>query len=203
MTSEQYYYPYFFNQLDFNNSIEKFGLNTKAIFDKNTKLAKELIITKKTKFKIFGKEKELLKIPFGTLLMIVENELIFWNVDEEIINIYKINLIQLDENIEPTNSQINVSEMILGTNIHQKKLELNNFVTFVRKNDLKYDLPYFERYVILIIKNEVIKLIPFDKFNKLGGDYGYVWPAIAKIDLESKILYGKGMRMDDFELQIE
>jgi hypothetical protein len=70
--------------------------------------------------------------------MIVENELIFWNVDEEIINIYKINLIQLDENIEPTNSQINVSEMILGTNIHQKKLELNNFVTFVRKNDLKY-----------------------------------------------------------------
>lgn len=203
MTSEQYYYPYFFNQSVFNNSIEKFGLNTKAIFDKKTKLTKELIITKKNKFKIFSNEKELLKIPFGTFLMIVENELIYWNVDEEILNIYKINLIELDENVEPTNSQINVSEMILGTNIHQTNLELNNFVTFVRKNDLKYDLPFYEKYVIAIIENEVIKLIPFDKFNKLGGDYGYVWPAIAKIDLESKILYGKGMRMDDFELQIE
>ena len=48
MTSEQYYYPYFFNQLNFNDSIKKFGLNSLVIFDKKTELAKELIITKKT-----------------------------------------------------------------------------------------------------------------------------------------------------------
>ena len=203
MTSEQYYYPYFFNQLNFNDSIKKFGLNSLVIFDKKTELAKELIITKKNRFNLFGKEKELLKIPFGTLLMIVENELIYWKIDEEIIDIVKINLNELNENIQSMNFKIDISKMSLGTNIYQTYLGLNNFATFVRKNDLKYDLPYYESYVIVIIENEKVKLIPYDKFNKLGGDYGYVWPAIAKIDTQNKKLYGKGMRMDDFELELE
>ena len=203
MTPEQYYYPYFFNQYDFNDSIKKFGLNTKVTIDKKTELTNELIITKRNEFTLFGKEKELLKIPFETLLMIVENELIYWKIDGEKIDITKINLNELSQNIESINSKINISKMNLGTNIFQTYLGLNNFVTFVRKNDLKYDLPYYEKYVIVIIENESIKLIPYDKFNKLGGDYGYVWPAIAKIDIENKKLYGKGMRMDNFELKLE
>ena len=83
------------------------------------------------------------------------------------------------------NFKIDISKMSLGTNIYQTYLGLNNFATFVRKNDLKYDLPYYESYVIVIIENEKVKLIPYDKFNKLGGDYGYVWPAIAKIDTQN------------------
>ena len=203
MTSKQYYFPYFFNQIELNNSIKKYGLNTLVIFDKKTEMANELIITKREKFNLFGKEKQILKISFGTILMIVDDELIYWNIDEEVIDIVKINLTELSQNIESMNSKIDISKMNLGNNTYQTYLGLNNFVTFVRKNDLKYDLDYYENYVIVIINNENIKLIPFEKFNKTGGDYGYVWPAIAKIDIANKMLYGKGMRMQNFELKIE
>jgi len=203
MTPEQYYFPYFFNQIELNNSIKKYGLNTLVIFDKKTEIAKELIITKKERFNLFGKEKQILKIPFGTILMIVDDELIYWNIDDEIIDIVKINLTELSQNIESMNSKIDISKMNLGNNTYQTYLGLNNFVTFVRKNDLKYNQEYYENYVIVIINNENIKLIPFENFNKTGGDYGYVWPAIAKIDIENKMLFGKGMRMQNFELKIE
>ena len=202
MTSEQYYFPYFFNQIELNNSIKKYGLNTLVIFDTKTEMAKELIITKREKFNLFRKEKQILKFPFGTILMIVDDELIYWNIDEEVIDIVKINLIELSQNIESMNSKIDISKMNLGNNTYQTYLGLNNFVTFVRKNDLKYDLDYYENYVIVIINIENIKLIPFEKFNKTGGDYGYVWPAIARIDILNKKLYGKGMRMTDFEFEL-
>ena len=203
MTSEQYYFPYFFNQIEFNNSLKKYGLNTFVIFNKKTEIAEELIITKREKFNLFGKEKHILKISFGTTLMFVDNELIYWNIDEEIIDIVKINLTKLNQNIESMNSKIDISKMNLGENIYQTYLGLNNFVTFVRKNDLKYDLDYYENYVVVIINNENIKLIPFEKFNKTGGDYGYVWPAIARIDIHNKKLYGKGMRMTNFEFELK
>ena len=202
MTSEQYYFPYFFNHREFNNSLKKYGLNTLVIFNKKTEIAEELVITKKGTFNLFGKEKHVLKISFGTTLMIADNELIYWNIDEEVIDIVKINLTELTQNIESMNSKIDISNMNLGNNIYQTYLGLNNFVTFARKNDLKYDLDYYENFVVVVINNENIKLIPFEKFNKIGGDYGYVWPAIAKIDVNNGKLYGKGMRMTDFEIEL-
>lgn len=188
--------------MEFNNSIEKYGLNTLVTFDKKTEMATELIITKRERFNFFRKEKQILKIPFHTKLMIVDDELIYWNINEEIIDIVKINLIELSQNIESMNSKIDISKMDLGNNTYQTYLGLNNFVTFVKKENLKYDREYYENYVILIINNENIKLIPFEEFNKTGGDYGYVWPAIARIDVEKQILFGSGMRMGNFELKL-
>jgi hypothetical protein len=203
MTSEQYYFPYFFDQKDLNKSLEKYGLSTLITFDKKSKLANDLIITERKSFNLFGNEREIVKFPFHTILMIANDELIYWKINEEIIDIGKINLIDLLQNIETTNSKIDISKMSLGDNIYQTYLGLNNFVTFVKKNDLVYDQDYYENYVIVIVNNENIKLIPFEKFNKTGGDYGYVWPAIARIDNQKKILYGKGIRMNNFEFAIE
>ena len=47
-----------------------------------------------------------------------------------------------------------------------------------------------------------INIIPFDWFNTTGGDYGYVWPAVAQINLKNFELTGKGMRMADFKVQL-
>lgn len=200
MTPEQYYFPFFFDQIDFNRSLKKFDLSSKILFNSKTKMADKLIITEKKSF--FKKAKELLEIPFWATLMIVDNELIYWKKEEDSIDITKINLIELKDVIESQNSKINISEINLGENFYQSYLELNNFVTFIRKSSLKYDGDYYENYVIIIINKECIKLIPFESFNKKGGDYGYVWPAIARLNLKSNRLYGKGMRMSDFEIDL-
>jgi hypothetical protein len=74
-------------------------------------------------------------------------------------------------------------------------------VTFVRKEDLTYHQEYFERFAIVIINTSDINIIPFDWFNKTGGDYGYVWPATAR--MEKNRLYGQGMRMANFSLELD
>ena len=165
-------------------------------------MAEKLIIIEKQKFNFLRKEKELLQIPFWTTLMVVDEELIYWNTEEDYVNIVKINLTELRIDLVSQNSKIDISNMDLGNNIYQTYLGLNNFVTFVRKSDLKYNQEYFENFVIMIINETQINLIPFDDFNKKGGDYGYVWPATAAIDVDNKKLYGKGMRMNDFEVKL-
>ncbi|WP_430401180.1 hypothetical protein [Flavobacterium sp.] len=204
MTPEQYYFPYFFNQKELNKSIRKIGLNTLVKFDIKTKMAKELIITKKREFKFFwsSEEKNLLSIPFGTSLMIIDNEIIFWKTETDFIEISKANLLELENEPKIFNTKINISKLEIGQNIFNTELDLNNFVTFLRKDDLKYDQDYYENFVILIINKENVELVPFDTFNKKGGDYGYVWPAIARIDVGKKIIYGKGMRMSDFTIEL-
>ena len=202
MTPKQYYFPYFFNQNELNKSLKEFGLSTKVVIDRKTKMANRLIITETTKFNLFKKENELLEIPFGTTLMIVNSELIYWKTEEDIIDIVKVDLKELRNAVETQNSVINISTMKIGNNVYQSYLGLNNFVTFVRKSNLKYDQEYFENFVIIIINQQDIKLIPYEEFNKKGGDYGYVWPAILRMDIENKKLYGKGMRMTDFEINI-
>ena len=202
MTPKQYYFPYFFNQNELNKSLKEFGLSTKVVIDRKTKMANRLIITETTKFNLFKKENELLEIPFWTTLMIVNSELIYWKTEEDIIDIVKVDLKELRNAVETQNSVINISTMKIGNNVYQSYLGLNNFVTFVRKSNLKYDQEYFENFVIIIINQQDIKLIPYEEFNKKGGDYGYVWPAILRMDIENKKLYGKGMRMTDFEINI-
>jgi len=203
MSSKQYYFPYFFDESELNQSLEKFGLTAKIVIDKRSEMGENIIITEKKNFNLFRKEKELLQIPPWTTLMIVDEELIYWNTDENNVDIVKINLTKLKTNVVSQNSKIDISNMDLGNNIFQTSLGLNNFVTFVRKSDLKYNQEYFENFVIMIINEARINLIPFDNFNKKGGDYGYVWPATARIDIENKKLYGKGMRMDDFEIKLD
>ena len=202
MTFKQHYFPYFFDQSQLNKSLEKFGLTTKIVINRRSKMAEKLIIIEKQKFNFLRKEKELLQIPFWTTLMVVDEELIYWNTEEDYVNIVKINLTELRIDLVSQNSKIDISNMDLGNNIYQTYLGLNNFVTFVRKSDLKYNQEYFENFVIMIINETQINLIPFDDFNKKGGDYGYVWPATAAIDVDNKKLYGKGMRMNDFEVKL-
>src|SRR5205085_5183894 len=123
--------------------------------------------------------------------------------DTEILDVSQINLQQLHEPTSPENIKVDISQLQLGQNHLNNTLGLKDFATFIRKEDLKYDQEHFERFVIVTINQSCISLIPFDKFNKTGGDYGYVWPAIARVDKNTKKLYGQGMRMADFEVDID
>ena len=91
----------------------------------------------------------------------------------------------------------------LGHNKIDTGLDLIDFVTYIRKQDLKYDQDYYEKFVIVFINKDHINILPFDWFNKSGGDYGYVWPATAQFDKERNKLYGQGMRMGDFTVDID
>lgn len=91
----------------------------------------------------------------------------------------------------------------LGQNRFDTHLDLDDFVTYVRKENLKYDQNYYEKFVLVFIAKGSITIIPFDWFNKSGGDYGYVWPATAQFEKEKNKLYGRGMRMSNFVIDIE
>ena len=202
MTSQQYYFPYFFDQFQVNDALKIFGVKTKVFFNKKTKMADRLILIPRKKFRFFAREKTFLELLPGTSLMIINNDLIFWSTDEDAIEIQKVDLTSLQAFAETKKISINISELKLGNNDFNNDLGLDNFVSFIRKSDLKYDLDYFENFVIIIISGSIIELLPFDSFNKTKGDYGNVWPAVARIDTAHNKLIGRGMRMTDFEIDL-
>jgi hypothetical protein len=59
---------------------------------------------------------------------------------------------------------------------------------------------YYETFAIVVTENKSIDIIPFDWFNKTGGDYGYMWPATAQVNIQNRELESKGMRMADFKV---
>lgn len=126
--------------------------------------------------------------------------LLIWKTEEDLIRLSKISL--NNGLIKKVDFNINLADFQLGKNQLSVDYGLTNFVTFVRKKDIKYNLDYFETFVILMIDQININIIPFDWFNTTGGDYGYVWPAVAQINLKNFELTGKGMRMADFKVQL-
>lgn len=203
MTAQQYYFPYFFDQFQFNDALKIFGLKTKVFFNKETKMAEKLILIQRRKFTFFAREKTLLELLSGTSLMIVGNHLIYWKTDQDEIEVQKVDLTSLQAFAETKKVTFHIKDMNLGKSEYDNDLDLKNFVSFVRKSDLKYDLDYFENFAVIIINDSNIRLLPYDSFNKLKGDYGYVWPAIAQIDTINNILVGKGMRMEEFEIDLK
>ena len=93
----------------------------------------------------------------------------------------------------------------LKTGLNKTGLDtgLNYFVTFARKSGLKYDQQKHDNFVIVVINDASVTLVPFDWFNMNGNDQGYIWPAIAQLDLRKQKLRGNGMRMNYFEIDLE
>ena len=191
-TARQYYFPYFFNQYKFNKELARFKLSSEVIFNSKTEMPSELIITgagKKVEFK------------FGSRLMIDGSHLIIWRTEEDLLTVSKISLSKLDF-VNDNVLDIHLKELKLGKNEIINDLSLQNFVTFERMDGLKYELDFYESFVIVIINGNEVELVPFDWFNKTGGDYGYVWPAIAQLDIARNELKGSGMRMGDFRIKL-
>jgi hypothetical protein len=100
------------------------------------------------------------------------------------------------------NERLDLRQFSLGQNKFKSSLDINELVLFARKTELKYNQDYYEKFVIVVIDLDKIEITPFDWFNKTGGDFGYVWPAVARYDRKNRKLYGRGMRMNDFVIEI-
>ncbi len=202
MTPSQFYFPYFFNLDKFNKALSPFGLSSNVTYKENTDIVENLIINKNA-ISFHKSKTTLFTIPFGTTLMIRGDILNHWSTDYDTLDITQIQLSDLANTLNTTNKKINLLEFSLGHNKIDTGLELIDFITYVRKEDLRYEQDYYERYVLVFINKEDINMLPFDWFNKKGGDYGYVWPATAQFDKERNKLYGQGMRMADFTVTLD
>lgn len=203
MTPSQFYFPYFFNLDKFNKALSPFGLSSYVTNNDKTKMPEDLIITEKKALSFLKSKTTLLTIPFGATLMVHNDKLNYWSTDYDTLDITQIQLSSLSNTPITTNKKIDLLKFSLGHNKVDTGLDLNDFVTYVRKEDLKYDQDYYEKFVLVFINKDDINILPFDWFNKTGGDYGYVWPATAQFDKERNKLYGHGMRMGDFTVDID
>jgi hypothetical protein len=195
MTPFQHFFPYFFDLDKFNKELKPLQLYSYVTSESKTKMPESLVLSK------HGSKDVLLSISFGTTLMVQGDKLLFWQSDYDLLDISVIQLINISQQPNQLNRKIDLLKFKLGHNQIDHYLNLCDFVTFVRKEDLKYEQDYYEKFVIVIINNDDINIIPFDWFNKTGGDYGYVWPATARLDKGK--LYGQGMRMNDFTVELD
>jgi hypothetical protein len=192
-TPIQYCFPYFFDESEFKRNIQQFGLYYKLSINEEKGIYNPLTL--------FDDHNFNLSINYFTYLMFdLTGNLIIWNAEEDMINGSKINF--NDGVVNKVDFKISLKDLPMGKSELNAAYDLSNFVTYVRKSDIKYELEYFENFAIVVIDHASINIIPFDWFNKTGGDYGYVWPAIAHLNLRSFELTGKGMRMGDFKIQL-
>jgi hypothetical protein len=195
MTPTQSYFPYFFQLDTFNKELASFDLSSFVTYDEKAQMPESLLLKKQTS------KNPLLTIPFGATIMLERNKLFYWKTDTNLIDIVQVDLLNLNEEPELLNTKIDLSLLQFGKNHVRTYLDVDLLVTYARKESLTYNQDYYENFVIVIVEREQINLIPFDWFNKTGGDYGYVWPALARVD--NGKLYGQGMRMDKFTLELD
>ena len=203
MTPKQYYFPYFFSLPDFKKELKQFKLSAHYITNDKTKIPDTLVISARQLFDIFPSKENLLSIPFGATLMFENNKLFYWLTDHNTIDITQVDLCTLDKTPELLNTKIDISNYNFGSNKSNTYLDTDLIVTYLRKDSITYNQEYFEKFVIIFIEKTEIKLIRFDWFNKTGGDYGYVWPATARLDEGRKQIHGQGMRMSDFVVEVD
>ena len=184
---------FFFDENRFKQQIGKFGLSYRLTIDEKNKIFNPLLVFNHSDFS--------LQIDYFTYLMFdLYGNLIIWNTEEDLINISKINF--TDGMVNKIDFTIKLKNFPIGKSQLDTDYTLSNFVSYVRKSDIKYELDYYEKFSIVIIDGVNIDIIPFDWFNKIGGDYGYIWPATAQLDLKSFELTGKGIWMSDFKIQL-
>jgi hypothetical protein len=202
MTSQQYYFPYFFDLKSFNKELAQIGLTSYVILNDKIKMPSELVIVKKYFLNFKKSEKRLLTIPSSMTLTVQNNKLFYWPTDHNILNIMQADFADLDSLPKILNTKIDLSKLTARKNTFKTQLDISMLPTFARIDTLRYDQDYYETFAIILIEPETVKIIPFDWFNKTGGDYGYVWPATARVDMAKGILHGQGMRMSDFMVDI-
>lgn len=195
MTPTQYYFPYFFYLDNFSKEVKPFGLAASVTYNSKTEIADMLMLTWE------GSQEVLCSIPFGATLMVQDDKLFFWKTDHDLLDITQVHLDDGANTSKHLSQRIDLLKFKTGHNEFATDLDIRDLVTFVRKENLTYQQDYYEKFVIVIVNNNNINIIPFDWFNMKGGDYGYVWPATARLD--KRKLYGQGMRMDNFTVELD
>ncbi|MFT3935972.1 MAG: hypothetical protein QM726_20245 [Chitinophagaceae bacterium] len=195
MTAEQYCFPYFFDLIQFNLLLQSFGLQASIVNDTATQMPEQLLIKNE-------EAKALITIPFGACVMLEEDNLYYWETDTDIIDIQQVLLRGLASDPWILNTRLNLSNFKEGKNNFNNHLDCACFVSFTRKSSISYKQEEFENFAIVVLTKDAINIIPFHSFNQSNNALAYTWPVIAKLDLDSKMLYGKGMRMQDFNIDL-
>lgn len=197
MTPEQYYFPYLFNLDAFKAKLSPFSLSANIRYDDETGMPDQLLVSN-----ISG-EKILLSIPFGSTLMIEGARLFYWQTDTNLVDLVEVGLEGLQEDPWLLNTKIDLSILQIGKNEMLTYLDTGYIVTFARKDSITYNKASHEKFAIVIIEKEQVNIIPFNWFNKTNSQYDYTWPATARFDKATGKLYGQGMRMQPFCVELE
>jgi hypothetical protein len=192
LTPRQFYFPYFLYEEQFRLLIRPFGLTAEIEVNKTTGMASVLHLKRDGIKKI--------TVQVWQQLMIDNNgALVIWYKESSKLKVSKY---LLNGNFDFKEFEFDISTLQIGVNRIENNLSLDNFITFVRSDLIKYENPFCDSFGMMIVTKENVELIPFDWFNKKGGDYGYVWPALAQMDLSNNLLIGEGMRMENFKLEL-
>jgi hypothetical protein len=197
MTPQQYYFPYLFKLDAFNGQLHPFQLSASVRYDQETGMPDQLLIGSITMEEIF------LSIPFGATLMLQEDKLAYWETDTNLVNIVELSLVGLTADPWLLNTKIDLAALQIGKNEFRTYLDSSYLVTYSRKDSLTYSKASYEKFCIVIIEKEQVNIIPFDWFNKSNSQYDYTWPVTARIDLAGGKLYGQGMRMPAFCIDLD
>jgi hypothetical protein len=197
MTPEQFYFPYLFNLEAFNGKLRTFALSASIRYDEDTGMPEQLLISSITGGKI------LLLVPFGATLMLQEDKLVYWETDTNLVDMTELSLEGLNDDPWMMNTKIDLATLHIGKNEAKTYLDTDHIVTFARKDSIIYNKASYEQYAIVIIQKEQVNIIPFDWFNKTNSQYDYTWPATARLDLAGGKLYGQGMRMPAFCIDLD
>ncbi len=181
-----------------NEELKEFEMMASIQIDHDRNVEEQLIIQGKQS----GRAGPRIAIHHRDLCMIRENLFFHWTKYENGIEINQYDL--LEENFVATGKTEFIDITLLEPGIHHRTTILNYhyFVTFFRKTNLERKENFHEQYVIIILHENKINIIPLEQFNESGGDPLYVWPAVASLETTTGKLHGYGMRMGSFSIDI-
>lgn len=197
MTPGQYYFPYLFKCDAFNSKLHPFALTASIGYNEADGMPHQLLISS-TKG-----GNALLSIPFGATLMLHDHKLVYWETDTNLLDITELSLEGLQEDPWLLNTKIDLTALHTGRNEFNTHLETDCIVTFARKDSIVSDKASDEQFAIVIIQKGQVDILPFHWFNKLYSPYDYAWPATARLDFSAGKLYGEGMRLQPFCIDID
>lgn len=202
MTPFQYHFPHFLDIEKLNQSLASFGLSVHLFTDRYQNTTEHLII-ENVKHDSNSNPNHRLVFSYGTFLMIHNSSLFTWQKFSEGLEICQYNLAQHDIKTSMQSEFVNVLDLTPGRHPHPTPLQYDHFITFIRKENLITPDASFEKYVIVVLHEQNMTIIPFDDFNETGGDPMYKWPALASLDLTTGKIHGIGMRMGTFTIQMQ
>ncbi len=203
MTPIHYHFPYFIELSKFNADLAPQRWVARIMPPQNKNEGECILLEPIVVSDEAGKEIPLLRFDFGIFLMVQRHLLFAWRRYEDGLLIRQYDLREVDPGISMLEEFIDIIATEPGRHSRSTSLTYHHFVTFIRKPNLMVREDWYERYVIVLLHEDFISVIPFDSFNETGGDPLYMWPALASLEVESGKLYGHGMRMGSFDVQLE
>lgn len=202
MTPIQYHFPYFIELSNFNSDLAPYHWVAHHVLPQSKNESESILLEPMDTEGGNGKQSPSLHFDFGTFLMVHNHLLFAWRRYEDGLLIRQYDLREVNPELSMLEEFIDIMATEPGRHAHTTRMTYHHFVTFIRKPNLIVKEDYYERYVIILLHEEFLTLIPFDTFNETGGDPLYMWPALATLEPEAGKLYGHGMRMGSFTVQV-